>query len=1080
MTALRFSSEAAFAVAMAAGFVPSEVLRSPLRFTHVARSGRREKPRVLIDASELDARVVEALVGAGAERVPRLPKELSLAPWWPAVLNPQPSAQELARDATVLLRVPSGTAGLEVAAKLVELGATRVEIAMFHTAEGARGALVLATRPSHYLVARAMERLDGLAVFERSRPDRDDVWIEVGYAHEGLAGVRTLPGEAILVSGDGSVEQLSVGLFHNALDALDLEVSRKNDEAITIADLPRHKVELRLVRGVRSRPAALWVLREHGIRTLDRLVDSASEALLKSLGFVALGSPDNPVIVVRALSGTAPPVVLDGEAYAPLVELGDVYVPEDCVVHPPVGAQRLRGAVGGPDDRVRWLSRGPNNAAVVESAPSNAWRLLVDWVELVASHANLTPWVGNASFDPAAFHAVERIDDESRARRRAAPLPEEPPERKRKPREQADVPLEVREEEVARPTTRSRTRRGPSNDPAAPSTRPSGDAAVLAEAERALAEADGPLASPARDRAWFELAAMYAACGHLTDARISWARCVLSPDAQLSAQAKRALLDAALASAGVSQNRAWAAVAASANIDLLAALLIASDTDGPRPATRELELATTLCDNADARLDVRSMWLARSAIARLSGNDALVVARARDRALARLVGGLSLGRDLPRAVRALEIGRAAQRTEALSRTLAYFETTPRPKGPLEADPKSTLAYVRLVFACAFARAGDASRARNLVDAATQALPVVDPVHSLLVQSFGARVSQAIEAEPEATPLPAELSSLYEALGRLDRYKVDRVRQACRLLEPDLDLDPFRRYGAADVTNAAAALRAIAGAVKPSDAARALDDLLLQCSKEDEPILRRRAVSTAMTGLLYAPLAVASPRLDGILALARGSEGAERVRALSGALNLAERLERDDLAGNLVLELQTELSSLPVPALLPVIPHVARAFVSLKRSTVQQSAVQLLRAIAGRVTSSDAAARSARLTLTAALLEMGFADGAEDELAAEARHLEAQELTPADRLQLARSVAACAAAAQQLQIVTQVATLWRRMTDSYNTNTHLCLSAVELADAVTSALSPRVGDAGARLRQLVDEDEHAVRHLIFGS
>lgn len=1080
MTALKFSSEAAFAVAMAAGFVPSEVLRSPVRFGHVARTGRREKPRVVIDASELDVRLVDALVAAGAERVQRLPKELSVAPWWPAVLTPQPTAQELPRDATVLLRVPTGASGLDVAAKLVELGATRVEIAMFHTAEGTRGALVLATKPSHYLISRAMERLDGLAAFWRSRPDRDDVWIEIGHVHEGLAGVRALPGEMILVSAGGSVEQLSVGLFQNALDALDLEISRKQDEAITIADLPRHKVELRLVRGVRSRPAALWVLREHGIRALDRLVDGASEALLKSLGFVALGTPDAPVIVVRAMSGTTPPVVLDGEAYAPLVELGDVYVPEDCVVHPPVGAQRLRGAVGGPDDRVRWLSRGPKNVAVVESAPSNAWRPLVDWVELVASHADLTPWVANASFDPAAFHAVERIDDEARARKRQPAPVEEPAERKRKPREQAEPVLEVREEEVPRPTPRSRTRRGPASDASALTVRSASDEAVLAEAERTLAATEGPLAAPSRDRAWFDLARMYAACGHLTDARISWARCVLSPDTELASQAKRSLLAAALASAGVTQNRAWAAVAASANIDLLAALLIASDIEGPKPATRELELATTLCDNADARLDVRTMWLARSAIARLSGNDTLVVARARDRALARLVGGLSLGRDLPRAVRALDIGRAAQRTATLAQTLHYFETTPRPKGPLEADPKSTLAYVRLVFACAFARAGDASRARNLVDTATQALPVVDPVHALLVQSFGARVSQAIEAEPEATPLPAELTSLYEALGRLDRYKVDRVRQACRLLEPDLDLDPFRRYGAVDVTSAAAALRAVATAVKPSDAARTLDDLLIACSKEEEPILRRRAVSTAMTALLYAPLAVASPRLDGILALARGSEGAERVRALSGALNLAERLERDDLAGNLVLEIQNELAALTVPALLPVIPHVCRAFASLKRAAIQESAVRALRIIAARITASDAGARTARLTLTAALLEMGFADGADDELAAEAKHLEAQELTPADRLQLARSVAACAAAAEKLPIVTQVAALWRRMTDSYNTNTHLCLSAVELADAVTSAVTPRVGDAGTRLRQLADEDEHAVRNLIFSS
>ncbi len=1074
MDGLRFGSEAALAVAIKAGLVPSAVARRPIRFAR-APSELGPDAAVVIDATDVTGGIRAALIQAGAQRAPRpRPDAAREAPFWLAIVRPTRAKDPPALE-VVLFRVGSASSGLELAATLLGLGAERLELASFTSARG-EGMLLVAAGASCYHVERALERLGDTSVFARVDPRRDDVWLELGWSHPDLSALRAPDGQVVLVDREGTVEVAARSAFGDAQAQLELEVER----APVVAPAPPSSklvVPLRLIRGVRERAPQLWVLRSDGARALDRLAESASEHVLTGIGFLVSGEPAAPTVVLRSLPGAPPPLVIEGEPYAPLPELGDVYVPVGRVIHPPVAPHRLRLAIGGPDDRVRWLTeRG--GRVVVESAPISGFNPLSDWTEIAASKADLEPWVRNVSFEPEAFVVSDlpRAAEEPREARKPEARPKPPVARAPRARRRrwSSGP--------SRPRALLGRPRRPKPDREAPHPRTELDARLLA-AEQAIGGSDEPLAAPSRDSAWLELGEAYAAAGLAVEARITFARAATSP--AVGSAARRALLAMALAARGLRGSQAWPLALARdergpCDPELLVALLLATGEGAPLAPSGALSAAASLIDEADARLDVRSAWLARSALADLCGGDPLLLARGRDRALARLERGLSLGRDLPRAVRALSDPRAAERVRLLGEGLAHFESTPRVKGLLEGSPEATLAYVRLVFACAIGRAGDAPRARSLLESALSVLPSADPVHDVLSRSFAARVQQALEQEVEGAPLPPETIAAIQRLGRLERYKVDRVRQASKLLEPEPDLDPFRSFGQAEPGGAAEWVTRVAHAPLPSDAAAILDEVAVLCEREADPSPRRERLAAWTAALAYAPRSVSGPRLEGVVRVALTLEPLDRVRAVSSIVALAERLRRHDLAALLVGQLTSEVAELPISQVASVVPHVVRGAGELRRGPSRAELERLYRRIGSILGAArDTPTRVARLVLLKGLAEIGAVDGAL-ELDADVALLETGELSPSDRLQLARGVAACASALGMLEVVRRVAALWRRMTDSYNTNSHLCLSAVELADCVAWALTPRRGDRASLARSMADDDEQSVRALVFGA
>jgi hypothetical protein len=105
----------------------------------------------------------------------------------------------------------------------------------------------------------------------------------------------------------------------------------------------------------------------------------------------------------------------------------------------------------------------------------------------------------------------------------------------------------------------------------------------------------------------------------------------------------------------------------------------------------------------------------------------------------------------------------------------------------------TDAYVSLMFAFGLARLGEADTARELLNRAAHALTGKDEVHTFLLEAFRFRITAAIDGRPHAGPLPPELLAATRQMRPLFNYVIDKLRRYSRVLEPDEEIEPYRRH-----------------------------------------------------------------------------------------------------------------------------------------------------------------------------------------------------------------------------------------------------------------------------------------------
>jgi cellulose synthase operon protein C len=1071
MKGLLFDSPRALAVALGSKVVPADVAASPVRFGYVDP----EDPGgpLLVDVAGVPSGVVKALVEFGVKRasVEVVARE---APLWPAIVAPLrgPLVDEL-----VLFAASTAELGLSLATDLLVQGCERIELASF-----ASGVLVRASRPSHYVVLKALEVGRGCSAYAPVQPGNDSTYVELGFTHPTMAGVTVAPPNILLVRGTGAVERIATTTFQPVWDYLDLGLTA-GPPAGPVLSLPKRRVTLRLARAVTPKPATLWVIRERAIEVLDQLVGSSPEELLRALSFSAWDDPSRgePTVALRSVEPLS--LQLDAEAYAPHAELADVFIPVDRRVHPPVWADRLRAAVGGPDDRVRWLVDVAGQGVRVESVALDSLAPLVDWVELVADARHVDAWKRGVTFEPEAFDVLfgDVVPDHSQSER--DPQAKERP--KRAPKTTAD-PTPPATLPAAQPSPTSRARGRAARQAAATVTAESEAEVDLRAMEAGFRSSEAPLASPERASTWLDLARLYDATKQPRDAGMCRARLVFE-----GGEASDLALEDWLASSSLEPDRlaeivertvANPAPSSAEMYQLVAALraLARRPADGALAAPLFVRAFETLVDQGSL-LCVRALWIGMRSLVSLSGEDALALARARDHLFGRLESGLSLSRDVPRVVRSFDAD-LGDRRQALADVLRFFETTTRVRSPVEAAPATTLAYVRLVIAIAMARTGDSERALTLQRDATRVVlgdargESADPVHALLVRWFGARILQALEGDPESAPLPRAALLERDKLDRLQQYKVDRVRQSVKLVEPDTDLDPFKSFGAGGTDPRTVVLRRLHAATHKGELEGILDEARSTAAvgTTEERVDKLLALLAAMG---ECPVRLVTPRLTQFEDLLRELSPDAVIKVALQALPLTERFETPETSVRLVRIVCAHLASVDAAKIGDVAGRLARGGGALRRhaeaATLQGPLLQLTE----RLTSPDPASAIGRLSLARALATLGNEEGAAKTLAEE-RGLLQKQLAPAQRLGLIRALASTAAAIRATDVIVGLTVEWAKTTDSYNTNSHLCLSAVELCDAIASALVPHRGDAVSIARRLADEDEWAIRSHVL--
>ncbi|MDP1825372.1 MAG: hypothetical protein Q8L48_19095 [Archangium sp.] len=1068
MEALVFPSEEALQVAMRSGLVPADLQREPAR-VGTTKEGLFE----VVPEGSLTAKARKALLAAGVESRPSS-VELSPVSCWAEALSPRRVGEPAGAMPQVLFTVTGRRSLLELSGELLRLGCDRQELSMVKSPHA--HALVRVVDPPWFVLSRALDHLDGLRAFVPTSPGQERLWTEVAWAHPLDTTLEAPDVGMVLMTREGPWWRISDSEWID-IDQLVVPVGLGAASQVEPKlDAPKVQVTLTLARAARPEAPTLFVL-PAGQAAVEALVRSTPEAQLENILFVV----SDDLVVLRARPGReANAGALPGEAYARVLDMPNLFAPAALTVEPPLRRDRLRTWLAPDPDLITWLeptAGGFGRRSVLEAA----FRPLAEWVDYVIDGAaeTLQTWARSAAFDFEPFIALEdaqpqpsdaKEDDEvqrSRPRSRREPRPSAP--REAAPTETAprtstpvvaiDLPRSLSEAE-----------------------------AVVAREETAFLELEAAADSVARRTAWVRLAEMYSRVQRPRDSGMAWAHALWEANADEALRMARRWAD----TSGVRLESLLAQAAP--NIEqtrgAVAHLLAASLENNQSIAARVTDWVTFL-DRFSEDLDVRSYWLGRVAVARLAGGDTLGLARARDRVLARVQGGLSLDRDVPRLLRVMGqataagagTGRAMRVGAQLEALLKAFEETPRKRSAVESPPQLTRAYVGLEFAWGFARLANAERARQLRDAALAVLDRKDSVHAYLTRAYVARIDQALEGVAPYTPLAPEINGLLTGLEALDRYKVDRLRQFSQVLEPQERLEAISafwrnntREGRGEELGALRSLR------EPAELLKAIQTRMSVAADAQLGVEERvRLIDGLLDYLPQLPESQALPLLQRFLTIGDALAAKHRAVVLEDALKIAGHFGRAALVKQLVLQLGNAIKEVGGEGVGEIGGLLVSGVRSLRRVGLREEAGELLSRASTVLKGEDVPTLQARLGLASGFMYLGAFQQAQPIIDEALGRLGRESgLIIAERIKLTRATAqALSHASTELALpgLLRVAQQLPWITDSFNTNSHFCLSMVDFADALVLG---HVGDdltLNETTRRFLDEDEYLVRRRV---
>jgi len=1084
MSTLVFPTEEALHLALTSRLVPPEVQATPARY-------RRSAEGVLHVTSQapLSKAVLAELATFGIKADAKAPRPEDSVLCWAELLASRRVPVENAPQGLVLFLPVDGDGLLSLAGELLRLGCDRQEVCFAEETKGRR-ALLRASAPPYFTLTGAMDRVGGLRAFVPAVPGQHSVWVELGHAHPLARTLLPAPGTVVLIPGEGPWLTAPDGPWTDLYQLTDLRLPEPAEDWTPTAAPGRLSVHLKLTRAARTESASLWVLRENAVAQVESLVHTLPEALLAQLRFAVTGPADSPCIILRARHGRErpPELGLSAMAYAPLPQLSDLYLPCDGLLEPPVRRDRLRALLAPVPDTVTWLHPTGAGGFRAERIPEQAFQPLESWVDYVVDTAAsaLEPWVKGATFDFGALEATEGEWMPGAASPASTEEGEDPDasstrSSRRTRRGQKPTPPEPVEPELLATAKRSGARSdGTSLEPLTPAQLSAAEEA-LARAEKTFLELEAPANAPERQALWVRMAELNGQVGRGRDAALCWTRALWNASGEAATELASRWAEAE-SSAGVSQAELLArATPSEDDVRGLASGLVLGALTSPRTPPKDVPSLQRWLDRHDTALDVRTLWLSRAALDTLVGGDPLSLARTGDRLLEMLQRGLSLSRDVPRFLRggadASALPRLASQLDALRER---FERTTRRRSSVEAPAELTQAYVHLVFACGLARLGQADRARALVASATAVLDPKEPIHGFLSRAYGARVAQALEGEPLESPLPADISAELNALATFQRYKVDRLRQASALLEPSERLDPARAFGRGtrdlrgeefaalrDIRDTATVTHEVVQLVRRATGAR------VQAPE------RLRLIGGLLDTLPRLSPARALPLMDDLISAMEGLPGESQARLLGDALTLAALFGRADRATSLAGRLRLVLAGLA-----PESPAWGEGILEaslrgLRRVGLSRETGELVEATRGLLKRAKAPV-AARLGVASGMAMLGHVDEALPVFNMAFDALAAAKGSPQERMALTRSLAGALAHTPTNIALPGLARLSEGLatvTDSFNTNSHFCLSVVELADALVLGHVEVAQGSSERARSWLDEDEFLVRRRI---
>ncbi len=1073
MEALVFPSEEALQVALRTGLVPIEVQRAGAK-VGVATDGTLE----VVPAQAVPPKAKKLLQSAGVS-VRGASVQLREFDCWAELLPPRALGEPAEPPGLVLFTVTGEKSLLEISGELLRLGCDRIELRVLNVEN--THALLRVVAPPWFVLSRAIDELDGLRAFVPALPGQERVWTQLGFEHPLRASLEAPDDGLVLIPRAGPWWRLPDGAW-TELDTLLVPAGLTAPAPHSPTEPPRVQVALSLTRTTRTEAPTLFVLAD-GQAQVEALVRSTPEAQLDNVLFAVSG----PLVLLRPRPGReAVAQALPGEPYARVLELPNLFSPLELTVEPPLRRDRLRTWLAPDPDSLTWLQPKPEASGFDRHTISeSAFAPLSKWVEYVIDgHSDeLKAWARSATFD---FDAFASVDDVARPPSAEPDVEAEPSIRQRASgsrRRTAESRRAQPERAQPREEPADTNTPAPRVDIELPSS-PSEADAFIAQEENAFLELDAPADSPARRAAWARLGEMYARVTRTRESGMAWAHAVWEADSKEALELSRrwastsgVRLDTVLAQSTPTLEQTRGAAAQ---------LYVAALEQNPAVTARVADFAGFVERFADG-LDVRSYWLSHVALSRLAGGDSLRLARARDRVLSRLQGGLSLERDVPRLMRVTGqahaagagTSRATRVIGQLDALLKAFEETQRKRSTLEAPWELTRAYVWLEFAWGFARLAHADRARGLRDGALKVLDRADPIHGFLSRAYSARIDQALEGADLTTPLPPPIAAELSSLEAGSRYRVDRLRQNSQVLEPQERIALYGDYIRRNKNPKSDELTSLSSLRDPAELLRGIRtrmDAMAKLNAEE----RARVADALLDYLPQLPESQALPLLNEFTALADKLPARQRTLVLEDSLRVAGHFGREALVKQLVLRLTGAIAELGPTELGELGGVLVSGMRSLRRVGLRTEASELLSRAITVLKGDDVATLQARLGLASGFMYLGAFAQAQPIVDDALARLGREGMQPAERTRLSRAttqVFSHASTEVALPGLLRVAQQLPWITDSFSTNSHFCVSMVELADALVLG---HVGDdltLNETTRRFLDEDEFLVRRRV---
>ncbi|MBX7105894.1 MAG: hypothetical protein K1X57_17555 [Gemmataceae bacterium] len=912
-------------------------------------AGRDPSGRIVVEWSPPES-VGILLSHLGIVAEPALPVAVQSFDHWLQLIpvGRESKVSGLTPQSIVLFEVDRGELSHFVT-ELLRLGHDRWEVMTT-----ASHAYVRAVGPPYYTLLTALDRADDRAP-RAYREVGPNVWIEFGAAHP-LASQVEAPAESmILIRRDGVWSSDRAGPFSDA--GAVVEVSPATNVAVAVSEPTESNIVLELAVDSGMHRPTLWRIPTDRFAEVDEFVSGLGPAGLdRYLIAVAKGGA---VLRLRPGPPTRDDGVPPGEPFRTYHRFPNLFVPTSGRLDPPVLRDTLRRLLAADPATLTWISSESRGSVADE-----AFRPLASWIDRVIDRdrGTVMAWIRSSEFafadrvlEELAAPAAPKTPVPAKTKVKEPPVAEEPAAKRERPMRRPE-PIRAEREGVPRPPDELRDR--------------------LVALEQQFIGIEGPLDHPNRQALWPQLARLNAELRQPAESALAWTHAVWeSPrpaDEQLWGwvRAERAVESTDVSAADLDRLLAPETPAVS-DVRAVAALLTWAGWQQPVPGAVRARLADlqTYLNKYERMLPVRVLWLTWSAWSRAAGGDALAMAKARDRLLARLLEhGLSPEADLPGFLRYAgrqdsdslrEVRGWIEETRTQVRSWCQIQTKENP------TTSPTIAYIDLMFAFGYARLGEAAAARELMKSSTAMLDDIASdtrdAHLVLLQGFVWRIEQSLQGLPHAGPLPKELleylANMHTDAERMPRsneynrrrtgpYAIERLREQSRILEPLEKFDPYRhtRREGHELVRKAARLpderdpgRLVARINEVLRPTQGVPEMRVRVLAECVPLLGRLGAEFAGSLLDQVP-----PVLGAVAQTNDVSTLETRLRLIERSLFFAAHFDRGDLVPQLVDRLVNVVSADAATSVLEATGQaIGQTLRGMRRSGLRDDAIELL-------------------------------------------------------------------------------------------------------------------------------------------